>query len=130
MKKTSFWIILIAAIVLVSAAAALWLHSRGGDAVIANIYVDGECVRSIDLSSLKETELFTVSGPAGDNVIQAAPGRIRVSHADCPDQICVHMGWLTSEGGMPIVCLPNRLVIELEDTPAVIDGDEIDGVVG
>ena len=40
------------------------------------------------------------------------------------------MGWLTPESVMPIVCLPNRLVIELEDAAPKIDGAEIDGVVG
>ena len=40
------------------------------------------------------------------------------------------MGWLTSEGGMPIVCLPNKLVISLDDVPAKIGDAEIDGVVG
>ena len=106
------------------------MHFHSASGLIANIYMDGECVRSIDLGSLKETELFTVTGPIGDNVIQAEPGRIRVTHADCPDQVCVHMGWLSEESAMPIVCLPNKLVISLEDTPAMSGGGEIDGVVG
>lgn len=130
MKRTSFWIILIAAVAVLSAAAAIWLYFRDAGSVTANIYVQGECVRSIDLGALKEGEIFTVSGPIGRNTIQAEPGRIRVSHADCPDQVCVHMGWLTDEGGMPIVCLPNQLVIRLENAPAVVGGAEIDGVVG
>ena len=130
MKKTSFWIILIAAVALLAAAAALWLHFRHSDAAVANIYLDGECIRSIDLNDVTEPEIFTVEGEIGTNTVQVEPGRIRVSRAECPDQICVHMGWLTSEGGMPIVCLPNRLVIELADTPARVDGTEIDGVAG
>ena len=130
MKKTSFWIILIAAIALLAAAAALWLHFRHSDAAVANIYLDGECIRSIDLNAVTEPEIFTVEGPIGTNTIQVEPGRIRVSNAECPDQVCVHMGWLTSEGGMPIVCLPNKLVISLDDVPAKIGDAEIDGVVG
>ncbi|MBQ2093605.1 MAG: NusG domain II-containing protein, partial [Ruminococcus sp.] len=31
--------------------------------------------------------------------------------AECPDKTCVNMGWLSS-ASMPIVCLPNHLVIE------------------
>ena len=130
MKKNVFWIILIAAVAVLSAGAALWLHSHSASGTVANVYIDGTCVRSIDLDALKETELFTVSGPVGENTIQAEPGRIRVSHADCPDQVCVHMGWLTEEGGMPIVCLPNHLVIRLENAAPTVDGAEIDGVVG
>ena len=129
MKKTSFWIILIAAVALLAAAAAVWLHFRSPGA-IANVWLDGECIRSVDLKRVKEPETFTVSGPAGENVIEIEPGRIRVEHADCPDQICVHMGWLTSEGGMPIVCLPNKLIISLDEAAAAPDGAKIDGVVG
>ncbi len=130
MKKTSFWVIIIAAVAVLAVAALLWQHFHHTDAAIANVYLDGECVRSIDLNKVTEPELFTVSGPAGENTIQVEPGRIRVSHADCPDQVCVNMGWLTPESVMPIVCLPNRLVIELEDAAPKIDGAEIDGVVG
>ena len=129
MKKTSFWIILMAALALLSGAAALWLQFHGVGATIANVYMEGECVRSIDLTSLTETLTFTVEGPAGENVIEAEHGRIRVSHADCPDQVCVNMGWLSEDSAMPIVCLPNKLVIRLENT-AVTTGQQIDGVVG
>lgn len=129
MKKTSFWIILIAVVAVLSAAAALWIHYHSSG-VIANVYLDGECIRSIDLNKVKEPEQFTVTGPVGDNIIRVEHGRICVIEADCPDQICVHMSWLTDEGGMPIVCLPNKLIIELADTPATLNGTEIDGVVG
>ena len=130
MKKTSFWVIFIAAVALLAGGALLWQHLHHSHAAVANVYLDGECVRSIDLNAVTEPEIFTVSGPAGNNTIQVEPGRIRVSHADCPDQICVNMGWMTPESLMPIVCLPNRLVIELEDASPEIDGAEIDGVVG
>ena len=86
----------------------------------------GELIRTIDLNGLTEPLTFTVSGPAGENVIVAEPGRICVSRADCPDQVCVNMGW-RSDGGFPIVCLPNKLVIEIE---SAADENPIDGVVG
>jgi hypothetical protein len=66
------------------------------------------------------------SDAAGENEITAEPGRICVSHASCPDQVCVNMGW-RSDGGFPIVCLPNKLVIEIE---SAADENPIDGVVG
>ena len=48
----------------------------------------------------------------GTNTVQVEPGRIRVSAADCPDQVCVHQGWI-STGVVPIVCLPHQIVIEI-----------------
>lgn len=125
MKSTKFWIILIAALLAVSAAAALLLAGRSAGTV-ANVYLDGQCVRSIDLSQVGEAYTFTVEGPAGTNTVQVEPGRICVSHADCPDQVCVHQGWI-STGVAPIVCLPNRLVIQIEGQAGQTD---IDGVAG
>lgn len=125
MKKTRFWVLLIAAVAIVSVAAALWLFFGKTGGTVANVYQDGVCIRSIDLGALTGPETFTVSGPAGTNTIEAEPGRIRVAHADCPDQVCVDMGW-RSDGAVPIVCLPNKLVIRIEKTAA----DEIDGLTG
>lgn len=127
MKKTRFWVLLIAGIALVSAAAAVWLFFGKTDGTVANVYQAGVCIRSIDLSLLTEPETFTVSGPAGTNTIEVEPGRIRISHAECPDQVCVNMGW-RSDGAVPIVCLPNKLVIRIER--AVPDADAVDGVTG
>ena len=49
--------------------------------------------------------------------MEVRAGAIRVSEADCPDKICVGMGWLT-DGAFPIVCLPHRLMIRLKGTAA------------
>ena len=58
------------------------------------------------------------------NTITAQPGRIRVESADCPDQVCVDQGWI-SDGTVPVVCLPNRLVIQIEG-----GGDGLDSATG
>ena len=112
MVKTKTWVTIISVLLLLSAALCLWLWLRPAAGTVANIYLDGECVRSIDLSAVTGTETFTVTSDRGENVIEVQPGRIRILEADCPDQICVNDGWL-SDSAAPIVCLPHRLVIEL-----------------
>lgn len=126
MKSTKFWVILTAVLLALSlAAAVLTLRGKTGSAVVS-IYQDGQLLQTIDLSRVDEPYTFTVDGPAGTNTIQVEPGRIRVSHADCPDQICVNQGWI-SNGVAPIVCLPNRLVIQIEGGGS---NSGIDGVTG
>lgn len=123
MKSTKFWAVLIAALLAVSLAASfLLLNSRSGSADAA-VYQNGELLRTIDLSRVTAPYSFTVDGPAGVNAILVEPGRICVSHADCPDQICVHQGWI-SNSVVPIVCLPNQLVIQITGSarPNDIDG--------
>jgi len=70
--------------------------------------------------------MFYATGTHGNNIISVEQGRIRVFAASCPDLICVRQGWV-SNGLVPIVCLPNRLVITLDDG----NNDKgVDAVVG
>lgn len=121
MAKTRTWIYIIVAILLLSLAASLFLWQRKAPGRIANVYADGELVRSVDLDALASPLRFTVETERGENVILAEPGRIRVESADCPDQICVESGWL-SDSAAPIVCLPHRVIIELAGETA-LDGE-------
>lgn len=125
--KTRTWVLLIAGLLAASIAAAWYVRTQAAPGRVANIYVDGECVKSIQLDRVTRTETFTVQGPAGENHILVEPGRICVESADCPDQICVQQGWLTNQQE-PIVCLPNHLVIQLEETEKS-SGWDIDAVI-
>jgi hypothetical protein len=122
--STKVWAAGILAVLLVSAGCALWLSTRAAPGRVANLYVDGACIRSVDLSQVTEPETYTVEDDLGVNIIQIEPGRIRVLEADCPDQVCVQAGWL-SDSAAPIVCLPHRLVIRLEGSGADVGVDAV-----
>ena len=87
---------------------------------MARIYQDGVLIREIDLDSLSAPLTFTVEFQGRTNTITAQPGRIRVESADCPDQVCVDQGWI-SDGTVPIVCLPHKLVIEIVGGAEALD---------
>lgn len=123
MVKTRTWVYIILTILVLAVAASVFLWTRPAKGRVAKIYVDGELVREVDLDRITRQERFTVSTDRGENVILAEPGRICVESADCPDKVCVDSGWL-SDSAAPIVCLPHRVVIELEG------GTEIDAEVG
>ncbi len=57
---------------------------------------------------------ITVSGPVGESVIEVSGNQVRMLSSDCPDKICIHMGWI-SKPGQVIVCMPNRVIITLEE---------------
>lgn len=130
LKKTlsnRFWLILLGVIVAGSALAAWLLLARVPTGSIAAIYLDGELVERIDLAAVTESYTRTYTGKSGiTDVVEVARGKIRVKEADCPDQVCVHQGWIET-GVVPVVCLPNALVIQIEDGSAE---PEIDGAVG
>ena len=121
MKSDKFWLAVLGAVVIVSAAATLFLGKA--EAHRALVYQDGALIESIDLSGVTEPYSFSVGSP-GFNVVDVERGRIRVSDANCSDRSCVRQGW-ASGGAFPIVCLPHRLVILLEG--GVPDYDAIVG---
>ena len=123
MKSNKFWIVLLSAILLVSVITAATL--RHGTANQAYIYLDGKLIESLNLSEITEPYSFAVESETGINVITVENGRICVSEADCPDGSCVRQGWI-SGGATPIVCLPHKLVIELETTSS----PDVDAVAG
>ena len=108
------------------AASAAWLLLRDGDtdAPTARILRDGVLLEEIDLDRVAEPYSFTLEDGSGANTVQVERGRIRISAADCPDQVCVKQGWI-SGGAVPIICLPHRLTIEIVD-----GGGDLDGAAG
>lgn len=78
-----------------------------------SIMRDGELLYSIDLKS-SEDRIIEIPYGESSNTVEIKDGKIRVQSAECPDKTCVNTGWLNS-ASMPIVCLPNHLVIEFAD---------------
>lgn len=73
--------------------------------------------------SLEEDQVIRI----GDtNVCEISDGRVRMIHADCPDQICVHSADIGAEGGI-IVCLPNKVILSIINADTTIE-TELDGV--
>ena len=112
--KQKHWILTFAAIIAV--CLLVWLLPRGGGQT-ALVYQDGTLFYMLDL---RQNRTLTVTGPAGKTIITVADGEVFVSHADCPDQVCVAHGFLVS-GKEPIICLPNRLTIEWAENASQID---------
>lgn len=113
--KTKTWIALIAAIAAVCLGLSAVLLLPGGDAGYAQISSGGKIVRTVNL---RIDQQFTVTGETGgSNTVTVRDGRIAVTEADCPDHYCMERGFCS--GGTPIVCLPNRLVIQFSGEQSV-----------
>ena len=111
------FIIIFAAVVIIGLLLYIALGSTGG--TMAVISLDGEEYERIDLSKVEEPYDIVIKTQYGTNVIHVQPGAIGVSSADCPDKVCVNRGSITG-GGIPIACVPHRLIISIE-------GGDIDG---
>ena len=106
-------------LVMIAACLGVWQYLKSSDTgSTAVILSDGEKLYRIDLSKVKEAYEITVETERGSNTVLVEPGAISVIEADCPDKVCIHQGKI-STGGVPIVCMPNRLYI-------MIEGGELD----
>ena len=103
--KTKYWLLLFGALLLLGAVLTAVLFSGSGS-LRAEIWSEGELVKTVDLSV---DQTFTVATETGSNTIEIKDGTVRVTEATCPDHVCIKRG--ACSGGAPIVCLPNRLVI-------------------
>lgn len=102
------------ALVLIAAAGLLSYGMLGqGEGTVAVVSVNGEQWERIDLSKVRRAYDLDITTEYGHNIVHVEPGAISVTEADCPDQVCVHQGRLTGSG-IPIICMPHRLVIEIE----------------
>lgn len=113
-------VLLIAALLVVSAAGLLYLFvfRSGGDTV--KVTVDGELYGVYSLSS--DCSVDIVTGESSDhlNRLVISGGKASMETADCPDGICVAHRPIFRDGES-IVCLPNRVVVTViieDDTDA------------
>lgn len=108
-------------IVIVSAACLIWAVSNiffkdAGD--ILRITVDNEIYGEY---SLNQDQMIEING---SNICEIADGEVRMIQADCPDQICIKTNAITKKGGT-IICLPNRVFLEVIPTDTSIMADTI-----
>ena len=81
------------------------------NAATADIRRNGEVIQTVSLDVDAEYKIDGYGG--GYNIIKVENGRIFVSEADCPEQLCVHEGERGQglDNRLPIVCLPHRIEI-------------------
>lgn len=101
--------LLLILIVLCAAAAILSVRMLvcGAEAGSVTVKVDGKITGTYDLDEDREISIHN-----GTNTLQIKDGRAKMTEADCPDQICVHQKAI-SEQGESIICLPNKVVVEV-----------------
>ncbi len=92
---------------------------------IAYVYSDNKLVNEYTLTDDYKTE-FTVNLGPGYNTVHIEGGKIWIHDASCPDKICLSQGKISKDGEI-IVCLPNKLLIQIKDNHK--SEDELDIIV-
>jgi hypothetical protein len=99
-------VILVGLVFVASLFKSLWHHEQAaklqirlGDKIYATY-------------SLAQNRTIDLQGPIGITRIVIADGKARFERSPCPNQYCVHQGWL-SHKGQAAICLPNQVSLEL-----------------
>lgn len=107
-----------AGLALICLAALLILRLTRAPGAAAEVRQNGRTIATLPLD--RDATLTVPAPGGGSNTVTVSGGRVRVSHADCPDGICVRQGW-KSYRGEDIVCLPHGLVILIKGGDAHVD---------
>ncbi len=111
-------VILIAVLLLLGGALALFLRITRQGGGYVSVRADGEVLMELPLH---ENTQITLGEGGHTNTLVIENGTARVTAADCPDQICVRQGAVRF-AGESIVCLPHRLVVTVEGgAPSDVD---------
>lgn len=102
--------ILIAVLLILGGALALFLWFTRQTGGYASVQVDGETLMELPLN--KDARIVLGEGEH-TNVLVIEDGTAQVIEATCPDQICVRQG-AVRYAGESIVCLPHKLVVTVE----------------
>ena len=110
-----------AALVLAVAASGAWI-AFGGGAQTGRVVVevDGEVYCEYDMDEVDG--IIPISTPnGGENRLYVQEDLVYMDSANCPDKLCVKQG-VIRDGTVPIVCLPNKVVVRIEGRDSGLDG--------
>ena len=118
-KKIKRDIMLIATLIIVCAAVFLIINFVvKKDGITAAVKVDGNIVY---MHPLDKNASVTVEGyQGGSNTVVIENGTVYMKDADCPDKLCEKTGKI-SKNGETIVCLPHRVVVEIQGGEGNVD---------
>ncbi len=114
-RFTPFDLLLVAGVVALAVCLIMSSVAKAsGPGETAAVEVNGRQVMQI---SLRDNRDYIVNGFRGKSYISVQDGRICMTDSDCPDKLCVRIGWV-SQSDASIVCLPNRVVIRVKGSGA------------
>ena len=71
----------------------------------------GEVILRVNAYDNKQ---YSIIGDNGVLILEVKDGSIRVVESDCPLHHCENQGWISIDERMPIICLPNGVLISSE----------------
>lgn len=90
------------------------------------ISVDGKDYKNLEFK--EKTYIYPLKTKFGFNKIEVAKDYVRVLEADCPNKLDVQQGKIY-RANQSIVCIPNRMIIQIKSKDNQNADDEVDAVI-
>lgn len=115
--------LLIVFVLILSLASMGYIKSQGlsNKDKYVSVQVNGEEIKRIIFDKSVVGKTIPIETKYGYNLIEVGDNQVRVIEASCPDKIDVKQGYISGIGET-IVCLPNRLIVEIKGI------DSVDGI--
>lgn len=108
-KKEVLLLVVIFVVILIIALVFYGRTREDGDKVI--VTVDNQVYGTYSLTENQEVDI-EIDGVVTNHLV-IKDGLADVTDANCPDHLCVNMKSI-SKDGETIVCLPNKMIVEIE----------------
>jgi len=119
-RLTVLDVLLIAALLALPGWALIRAARAAGERPIARIFQNNRLVGTYQLDRDQTIAIGDRAGP--EMSIEVRGGAIRVAESDCPKGVCKHAGWVRTPG-RTIVCIPNRVLIEVRGASRDYDAE-------
>ena len=106
MKKKEILFFIIILLIAAAAWGIILYRQRSVDHGSIHITVGG---MDYGTYSLGKDQIIDINGT---NKCEIKDGKASMIEASCPDHVCMYFAPLDENGGFPIICLPNQVVIE------------------
>ena len=93
------------------------VRSTFGTAEVVTVKQGDKIIEKISLGDVSEPYEIRLSG----NTVLVEKDGVSMKGADCPDKCCVQMGKIT-RSNESIICLPNKVIVEIEGKKSDVDG--------
>lgn len=110
-NKEKKYLIIISIIAIVSLGLRIITHmfvKSKGEIVVTHQSVE---VLRVDYTS---NATYKIHGTVGILVLEVKDKKWRIVEADCPNHNCVNTGWVDQNLDIPIICLPNEVIVIYE----------------
>ena len=110
-------IVLFATLMIIGISLSVLSFKSATPAKSVVVTVDGELYGTYDIEA---NQTIKVTENNHTNKITIKDGRVQMSYSDCKNQVCVKDGSI-SKTNQTIVCLPNKVMIEITGGEEEID---------